>query len=404
MKKMCCFVILAITLCSCQKEINVYIMKETGGIIGQIVPVGIDAEVDLYQRDIIDQSDVDDDGYFYFEDLEPGHYRLIVKAPNYGTKELFRIHVTDGEIYDIGKYKLSKIPFPLLSVSPNDLSKIPRTKGLHISLRFSEQMNEESVINAFHIEPYLNDIKFSISSSSTYFYIHGKYKLGTEYTFTIDTTAKTLSGESLEFSYSSSFKTEPFKVEHFDYSSHNYGGYPICIIFNSEVNTQSLLDNLTIDPPIEVYTSEIIDDRIRLYPVYSWMSDTTITFHISSNLQEIGGAYLEEDTSFSMLIPPLNVIKVVPYHNQHFVSIYQDIDIYFNNMVDEGSISQAITIMPEINYNISTQLFSYHNTFIVIDPDSLISLTEYTVTIDTSLKDFYGRNMKQKFSFTFVTE
>ena len=65
---------------------------------------------------------------------------------------------------------------------------------------------------------------------------------------------------------------------------------------------------------------------------------------------------------------------------------------------------QAITIKPEINYDISTRLYSYHTSFIEIDPDSLISLTEYTITINTSLKDFYGRNMKQKFSFTFVTE
>lgn len=65
---------------------------------------------------------------------------------------------------------------------------------------------------------------------------------------------------------------------------------------------------------------------------------------------------------------------------------------------------QAITIKPEINYDISTRLYSYHTSFIEINTDSLISLTEYTITIDTSLKDFYGRNMKQKFSFTFLTE
>lgn len=65
---------------------------------------------------------------------------------------------------------------------------------------------------------------------------------------------------------------------------------------------------------------------------------------------------------------------------------------------------QTITIKPEINYDISTRLYFYYTSFIEIDSDSLISLTEYTITIDTSLKDFYGRNMKQKFSFTFVTE
>jgi len=74
-----------------------------------------------------------------------------------------------------------------------------------------------------------------------------------------------------------------------------------------------------------------------------------------------------------------------------------------NSVVAENTIQDAINIFPEATFNISTNI-SNGQTYIYLDPDSLAESTSYTVTIDTILEHYYGGNLKEPYSFTFVTE
>ncbi|NOX89077.1 MAG: hypothetical protein GXO77_08625 [Calditrichaeota bacterium] len=398
---------------SCQKDINVYIKKEPGSITGQILPLGINATVELYQGTLIDQVGTDAQGYFYFGEVKPGVYSLRAKAPKYGTQEIFKVQVSDGEGYDIGVIELNKLPLPLVYIYPFDGAKNVKRgydKKIDIKLKFNRQMDIESVEQAFSINPpieNLNIISYPPSSSNNVshsFYFKGDFKLETQYTITIDTTAQTISGKALEFTYTGTFETEPFRVTGFlSSSSFDRGNSPVYFYFNSKVNTTTFIENLTIEPPIEITYENVIYERMRISPSLCWIPDTTITFHISKDLQETDGAYLEQDTSFSIITPPLRVIDTKPYNNQHFVPVNQNIEITMNYLVDEGTISDAVSITPTVNFDISTQN-SYGRTQIVLSPDSLSPDTKYTVSIDTTLKDYYGGNLKKKYSFNFVTD
>ena len=410
MRNVSLFLIIIFVIPSCQKNINVHILKEPGSIVGYILPLGIEATVELYQGKLVDQVDTDEDGYFYFNDIPPGVYYLKVKASGYGSKRKDRIRVYDGEGYDIGFITLGKLPYPLEYVRPLDGEKNVQKNysgELEITVQFHEQMNYESVKNSISVEPALDNMSITEQYWSSYSHqlsIKGEFKFGIEYIISIDTTAQTYSGEALEFTYTSLFETEYFSVTNFSYSKPlNDGNSSVYFQFNGDVYTTAFLEHLTINPPISLTSYYSLDDKMRIYPALCWIPDTTITFHISNDLQEVGGAYLEKDTTFSMVTPPLLVVQTSPYNNQYFISTYTYIDIYFNYLVDESTILNAISITPAVNFDISTSNSSGRSR-IRLSPDSLTSETEYTVSIDTSLHDYYGGMFKDGYSFSFMTE
>jgi hypothetical protein len=128
-----------------------------------------------------------------------------------------------------------------------------------------------------------------------------------------------------------------------------------------------------------------------------------MTIIINGNLQEVGGATLIQDTSFTFKVPPLKVVNTVPYRDQHFVSTETSINVRMNNILDESSIKSAVSIIPQTGYSISTLTRPGYTQF-TLDPDSLKSNTEYTVLISNTLKDYYGGNFNQDYTLSFKTE
>jgi len=389
---------------SCEKDINVYIEKGPGTIIGQVMPVGINAFVELRKLDQTVHVDVDADGYFTITELEPGHYTLLIDAADYGRKELSRIYVGDDEIYDVGTIELSKIPYPIQSVSIWDGASRVTTDRIYI--RFSESMNWETLKGAVHVEPDDSEMHLSFSGDRN-MTIYLDLIMGTEYTVTIDTNACTIGGKPLEFNYSFSFTTEPFRLEYFGsvYGSRSKDFNPLYFNFNADVDPDVFMENLAINPPVEVSAEGTsYEDRVLLYPLHGWVSGTNMTFTISADFTDINGNHLPGDTTLSVEIDPLEITSVSPYDKQYFVSLAPVIIIYFNNLIDESTIAGALKITPEINPNIVTYRSSEYSMLRVYPDSSLASNTLYTIEIDTSLTDYYDINLPEKFVSVFTTK
>ncbi len=398
---------------SCEKDINVYIETGPGTIIGQVMPVGINAFVELRKLDQTVHIDVDADGCFTITDLEPGHYTLLIDAADYGRKELSRIYVGDDEIYDVGTIELSQIPYPIQSVSIWDGASGVTTDRIYI--RFSESMNWETLKGAVHVEPDDSEMHLSFGGDRN-MTIYLDLIMGTEYTITIDTNACTIGGKPLEFNYSFSFTTEPFRLEYFgsvygyrSRSPSNSGSSkdfcPLEFYFNADVDPDTFMDNLAINPPVEVSVEGTsYGDRVYLYPLHGWMSGTNMTFTISEEFTDINGNYLPGDTTLSVEIDPLEITRVSPYDKQYFVSLAPVIIINFNNLIDESTIAGALKITPEINPNIVTYQSSEYSMLRVYPDSSLASNKQYTIEIDTSLTDYYGINLPEKFVSVFTTK
>lgn len=402
MKILIFLAVFTVLFLSCHQDISVNFIKEPGLLTGKVVPLDIDAVVELYQGGLVKQTTVDAHGYFMFDHLTPGYYILRVQAENYGKYEK-SVHVYDGEGRDIGTIELSRLPYPLRTVTPYD-GAIDVSIRTQIRLDFSMKMDIASLMNAFDINPEVENLNFS-SSYETRFIIKGDFKLKTQYTLTINSTAQTQSGENMEFPYSSTFETEPFKITNFSYNTSPQSGFfPVYFYFNSEINVNDFLDYLTIEPHMEIYYNSSYNDRIYIYPTYCWMPDTTIIFRISREFKELGGAPLEGDNSFAVITPPLLVYSTIPNMNQHYVSLNTEIYIKMNNLIDESSISSAVSITPAVDYDVTTYVYTGSSTIRLYPHDSLISNTMYTITIDTTLKDFYGRKLKQPYFLHFKTK
>ncbi|MBU0713507.1 Ig-like domain-containing protein [bacterium] len=413
MKKLSVF-IAVLFLISCQPEINVIINKEPGRITGIVVPVDETSTVELYQGSLIDQTTTDADGFFEFEKVSPGTYRLVAKADHYGSVELSGIRVSDSEGYDVGIIELSLFPSPLMDIYPYNGARDVSAYNAYIRLYFSEYMLPEAVEEAFSITPELNNINFTYPSYSSgysrYSYsVHGDFKPGTEYTYTIDTTAVTAYGKKLEFSYSGSFTLEEFKITGITWNGESNS--ELRITFNTEVPTDNF-DKITINPPTATYRDNDNSSSrgtnsstyIRIYPAISWMTDTTYTVFISSEITESGGTALGRDSTFTFVTLPIAITSTSPRNDQYFISVLPDIMVRFNNIVDESTIADALSVFPEAVYEIWTYYRDGYNYFYLNVTADLQNKTEYVVELGTDLKDYYGRHLKAPYSFRFTTQ
>ena len=282
------FVIFFSLILSCEDEITVFVDREPGSISGQILPKGVGAIVKLYQGPLFQEVGTDFDGYFQFSNLSAGTYTLRANAPNYGTREFGRIQVEDGEGYDIGQLRLYEYPAPLVYSSPlNGETGVP----LHyldrlVHLYFDEILNLESLRTAFTITPPVSNMILNHETSRYPFplyhsyYVGGDFKLGTLYEFTIDSTCETITGEKLEFSYSSTFETEHFKLERIIIPTYLYGNYQLILRFNNTINSSTLYNHLSIEPDIDIIIEGQIETAV-IYPTLSWMPDTTFKLILS---------------------------------------------------------------------------------------------------------------------------
>jgi len=405
MKKLCFFSLVIFLIFSCEKDITVYIEKGPGTIVGQILPTGIDAFVEIRKSGETVKIYADTEGYFKIEDLEPGHYNLTLDAPAYGKKTISNLYIGDAEIFDIGVIQLLTVPYPIdrISVSTGGRSY---SNNYTLTIYFTEEMDWESVIGAFQIDPAVNDFTYNYYSSSySYIYFYFYLNMGSSYSITLDTTAVTASGEPLEFPYTYQFTTQPFCLTSVEKRIYDGSIESIRLTFNSQIDYKSIIQNLTINPSIGVTADGYYPSTgVYLYPINGWISDTLIIFTISHSFSDINGNTLAADTTFTIQTNPLNINSFTPYNNQCYVSVDPYIRITLNNIIDESTIDKALHVSPEFTYNINTHV-SYGYSYFYIYPDSsLQTATTYTIEIDTSLTDFYGVHLPEKYVSTFTTK
>ncbi|MBL1214906.1 MAG: hypothetical protein HND52_16220 [Ignavibacteriae bacterium] len=390
---------------SCQDDINVTIVKQPGTVTGIVLPALSNA--DVYLQQVSERkTKINSSGVFYFDDVAPGVYRLIVKAPGYGRAEIDQVTVKDGEGCDVGKIELVSYPFPLLGISPQDGSRrINANSTQVIQIESSKLMDFDSFVNSISVTPELADYNISEYSSSSVsvfrYIISGKYQMGTEYTVNIDSTAKTIYDENIEFPFSFSFTTDFFNVYRFyppGYSSQKN----IRFRFNNLVGN-SIIDYLTIVPETPLFEVRISYDAIDLSPSICWKSDTDYSISLKKDYMDIEGNMMENDTTFYFKTPPLFVARTYPHDGQQNVQQNMTIDIEMNNVVDESTVSNSISIIPNVPFEIITLASNIESRFEIV-PDTLYADTEYKISIDTTLTDYFGVNLNAPYTLNFKTK
>ncbi len=412
MRKFAFLLFCLILFVSCEEDINVYLKKQPGWLSGKVLPALADVSVELYQGELIQQTTTNASGIFTFRDVKPGIYRIIIKAESYGTTELTGIGVEDGEGQDLGDIELSRLPAPISSMSPRDgqeeVSCDPHNRT-RIRFYFYKEMDFQSVENAFSITPEPeNGFEFAYAYKTTtnincysMFTFDGKFS--TNYIVKLDTTARTIDGVPLEFPLISHFRTEDFEVVDLHESERRYGKYPVYVRFNSSVNRNDIFNYLTIIPECEVNISSYSNTNHVIQPVLSWHPDTSMMITLSQGLPEIGGATLQKDYQLRFNTEPLAVIYHDPYDYQHFVRQTSTVFIKFNYLIDESSVTEALSIDPLTELILRTDDGDGSSSIYFTAVNGLQKATKYTVTVDMSLKHIYGSYLKEPYSFSFTT-
>ncbi|HHJ51899.1 MAG TPA: hypothetical protein ENJ89_01780 [Caldithrix abyssi] len=398
---------------SCQREINVSLTKEPGSVTGQVRPESVLAKVGLYQGDLIAETETQS-GIFRFDRVSPGTYRLIARAEGFSQTEISGIRVEDGETHDVGTLELAQLPWPLLTVQPYDRQKnVPVYKGYKtlqkriIILSFSQLMDEESLRKGFFIHPQVADLEITphvwMAANRYEYYFGGEFDFNTEYTFGLDTTVQTVSGEKLEFPFSATFTTERFGLAdaNFHYDPETNGG-SVSLSFNGLL-TATAASHISLPAGIPFYTQQKYTSRIYVLPSVSWPSDSSITVTIDKDLAEIGGQTLGKDTTFTFRTAPLQVVGTLPHQGEQFVDQDESVTIRFNNVLDQSSLESNISISPAVPFT-STLSVSQGKSALLVTPDTLYANTEYTVKIGSGIKDFFGVGLSQEFNLTFKTK
>lgn len=397
------FVLLAVlSFLSCKDEISVITSKQPGKIVGTVLPKESIATIQLFQGEII-ATTTTSNGVFKLSNLAPGNYRLIIKADNFGKQEIENIKVEDGEGNDIGTIKLSKYPYPLISTSPFDGEKNISVPTSSIRFDFSEEISPASLENSFQIEPNVEINDFH-SSSRKYFYIYATLDFNTEYKVTIDTNVITEYGEHLEFPVTFTFHTINFMLDRVDYPYfYNSSNDRIDLSFNGVVS-ETFKEHIFVEPsiPFEIVKQASKSTWISILPSFGWKADTTFSIILKQSLEEVNGATLEKDTSIVFTTPKLKITATSPKENQYYIDTNVVISIQTNYILDEGTIKNAISISPNVNYT-TLPYRSSGQTNIRLYPDVLTPATKYTVTVDKSLTDYYGVPLNDNYSFSFTT-
>jgi parallel beta-helix repeat protein len=98
---------------------------------------------------------------------------------------------------------------------------------------------------------------------------------------------------------------------------------------------------------------------------------------------------------------PPRVVSTTPKNDAAGVKLNSTILIRFNEEMDKYSVLDALSIVPEVNFDTD---WSLDNLSLIIKPVfNLTNSTKYRVTINTTAKDIAGNNLRSDFVLTFDT-
>ena len=380
--------------------------KKQGAIVGIIKPLGVVAQVKVKQGFVIDSTYSDTtNGFFKIDSLQVGFYTLDVEAVGYGKYVENKIQVVSNGITSVGEIQLKPIPEQILSIFPPNGSvnyKLTDSCGF----KFTTLMDHNSVENNFTITPEIEGYFHWIENednSTVYFNPNTQYMPYTTYIFSLNTKAKTIYGDTLSFGISSSFITEPVKVEFYtpdDGATFVIPSVSIYIRFNTAMNRASVESSFDISPSVIGNFFWHNNESFNFIPNVLLATNTQFITTISTNARDINGTGIGEPFSLSFTTEPLKITYTNPSNGATFINTNTTIGLNFNTNMDQTATENAFSIEPSVNGNfvwIDLTKFTYYPE-INLTPDIW-----YTVMIDTSCKDSYGKKLPANYSFSFKT-
>jgi alpha-tubulin suppressor-like RCC1 family protein/photosystem II stability/assembly factor-like uncharacterized protein len=278
-----------------------------------------------------------------------------------------------------------------------------------ITVTFSKPMNQSSAENAFSIVPYVGGT-FAWSGNTMTFTPSANYEYFTDYTVTISTTAKDLTGTSLVSAYSWTFttKVEPDTTPPTVTGESPVGtsvpvNTPITVTFSEPMNQLSAQGAFIVAPSIGG-TFSWSGNTMIYTPSSNYEYSTLYTVTIANSAKDLAGNSLASPYSWEFttenepdLTPPVVTVNLPTGVD---VPVNAPVSVTFSEPMNQVSVEGAFSIEPYVG---GTHSWS-GNTMTFTPSSSYDYSTTYTINITTSAKDLAGNSLESTFAWNFTTE
>lgn len=281
--------------------------------------------------------------------------------------------------------------------------------GSSILVVLNRSVDTTSVAGAFRIDPpFAGTFSFSDSRRAFWFAPHTQLPTETFFRVSIDSTLRSVTGETLGEPYEFSFTTGALTV----YSSWPPDGRtgvppssPLTLNFTAGIDTASLHGALTVEPPRPWY---LWTDgwKCVVHPVDGWIPETTLTFRIDTTLRARGGGNLAEPFTTSFTTAPFQVIQHTPPDGIENQPAEWPVWIYCNDAIDTSSVLAAFSMTDSAGAPVPGRVLfstSYPQQFGFLQADTLVRGARYSVSVGAGLRSIHGYAIKLPVSFSFRT-
>jgi hypothetical protein len=408
--------VLAALLAGCSEDNINNILPRGGSIYGRVLDSEEGTTITAWQSNPVSSTQVDADGYFSLDGLDPGLYRIVIQAPS-GMHRTFReVSVDWSTNVALGSFRLANLPDPIQDVHPEDGSTGQPASQTQILVVSDEYLDLDSMNERVTIAPpaagnWTLNYDSGVPPHTYRYVLDGSLALATQYTVTLPPEMELLSGESWGQTLTYSFTTAPFSITDVYWAatrtavSPSHNGLLVSIVFNAYFNELSARSEVTIEPGAGFDLGTTSQrDRLSIYLSGDLEPGRDYRIIVGADLAAESGEVLGDPDTLTFTVEPFKVTSsywsvtrtdVPPLRTGSLVTLN------FNSPPDLVSAETAVSVNPPIDYDLS----GTSGMGLVLNVrGGLEPATEYRIVLDESLESETGARLGETQSVPFTTQ
>lgn len=329
---------------------------------------------------------------------------------------------------------LESKPLEITGWSPSE-SSITDTSGLIIKVSFSEDPVRTSAEEAFTLT------SEGVEVPGSYIWIGGntlEYRLyhdldkGADYTLKVSTQAEDSNGNSLKKDFIFNFTTKTTtgrpklsNIAPADFSVINNNYENIVMLFDKEMNPESVVDQFSITPPVTghfTWNSSLTEFTFNPSDPYTWQDEYIVTMGSETSDSDGWNLGYEFTSHFEVGVDkdPPEVLSVSDDTESYYITLdnpddavitvtrnwekNRNISIQFSEKMDQESVEGALTIEPQSQWTNTWTNNIQGDRLTMTWSEPLLYNTSYSLRISDSAKDFYSNRIETPVTYNFMVD
>jgi hypothetical protein len=351
-------VALALLLACGDDVTNIYYENINGAVFGNVVPADSgSAELDGLTDHF---TPIDANGFFNFANVPPGTYTLIIRPDNHSRRQFRDVVVGSGVTEQFRETAISKTPFPIFAISPQDGATSVSTY-LYLRIHSDEYLDPADLNGRTTFQPPLSGIwerdDYPSGSEDKVYYFEPQSEIRPSTTYRLTIAKESLSPSGVDFDEDLviTFTTQDAYV-YMQFSPYRFGGrisrrgFRVSATVSRCCDTDSVAKAIRFEPEIpgnwfpgDAYQRCDDEDLDREHDFVAGGTPLLpkTNYLAIIDLGPLGSPAM--DTA-QFLTEGYEVIDVRPRNGYYDVPIDNGVLIIFNEPMDTLSVRQAFSV------------------------------------------------------------